>query len=79
VKCSENRGKKHSKPSSKLRYDSPTISATRALAKVREAARLVDGDRYEVLDQVRLILDWVPYFHYWRELWQDLSYPSVNP
>ena len=29
-KCSANRGKKRSKPSSKLRYDSPTISATRA-------------------------------------------------
>jgi len=31
VKCSENQEKKHSKPSSKLRYDSPTIYATRAL------------------------------------------------
>ena len=30
VKCSENREKKRSKSSSKLRYDSPTIYATRA-------------------------------------------------
>ena len=44
VKYSENRGEKRSKPSSKLRYDSPTIYATRAILVVTAN----DSEQYSV-------------------------------
>jgi len=56
VKCSENRGKDPSKPCSKLRYDSPTIYATRAEGKYLDTPwyEFPSEQQIEELDEIPL-------------------------